>query len=277
MIKPLLVTLAVIGIPLAAGANTPGSETGKELFMKKCAICHKTTRPSDMSTLVAPPIPGVAMHVKQRYPLRKDAMAFIESYAMHPQRSKALCMPQRIQRFGLMPSQKGKVTPQQLKKIAAYIVDNYPDARFVRMEKRREAMMAQAMKSRQDSPFLIARGLPHYSKLLMKWWNDPQLGLTVPQKTKLLAIRQETMSGVKKYRAKIMKTEEEIRHAIFAGERPEKLTGLLDRLADMKKRMTMIHLRCIHDTRLVLTPEQLKILRQKREMMMSHRPFMRKP
>ncbi|WP_457608196.1 hypothetical protein [Nitratifractor sp.] len=39
--------------------------------------------------------------------------------------------------------------------------------------------------------FLIQKGLPHYSMILKRFWDDPKLGLSEEQKTKLLAIRQE--------------------------------------------------------------------------------------
>ena len=99
---------------------------GASLFDAKCAMCHVTNRPSDMSTLVAPPIMGVMNHVKMTYPNKVNAVKFIVNYVQEPSRSKAVCMPQKIQRFGLMPSQKGNVTPEELAAIASWLYDNYP-------------------------------------------------------------------------------------------------------------------------------------------------------
>jgi hypothetical protein len=42
-------------------------------------------------------------------------------------------MPQKIKRFGLMPSQKGAVTPEELEIIATWMFDNYPQKGFVGM------------------------------------------------------------------------------------------------------------------------------------------------
>jgi hypothetical protein len=39
-------------------------------------------------------------------------------------------MPKKIQRFGLMPSQKGNVTEAQLLKITAWMFDHFPPASF---------------------------------------------------------------------------------------------------------------------------------------------------
>jgi len=131
--KRLFPALALFGAILLQA----GQAGGEELFEKRCGSCHMKARPADISTLVAPPLPGVAMHVKMKYPRKEDAVAFIEDYVMQPQRKKAQCMPRTIERFGLMPSQKGSVTAQELKKIAQYIVENYPDEKFVRMHRRR--------------------------------------------------------------------------------------------------------------------------------------------
>jgi len=103
---------------------------GASLFDAKCAMCHMKSRPSDMSTLVAPPIMGVMNHVKMTYTNKPEAVRFIVNYVLEPNRSKAVCMPQKIQRFGLMPSQKGNVTPEELEAIASWLYDNYPPKGF---------------------------------------------------------------------------------------------------------------------------------------------------
>jgi len=203
----------------------------------------------------------VAMHVKMKYPDKKEAMAFIESYALNPQRSKALCMPQRIEKFGLMPSQKGKVSEEELKKIAEYIVDNYPNEKFVQMERRSEAgMMRRKGGAKASNPFLIHRGLPHLSKLLMQRWDDPALGLTAEQKAKLLPIRKETMAGVRKYKPQVMQLEQSIRQAALAGTDPKELETKVAELSRLKKELTMVHLNCIYRTKQVLSPVQWKAL-----------------
>jgi cytochrome c5 len=39
-------------------------------------------------------------------------------------------MPQKIARFGLMPSQKGNISDEELKAVASWMYDNYPPANF---------------------------------------------------------------------------------------------------------------------------------------------------
>jgi len=125
-LKTFLVTL---GTTLLV-TPTLYAQDGASLFEAKCAACHQTTRPSDMSTLVAPPVMGVMRHVKMRYGTKENAVAFIMSYALHPEKSKAVCMPQKIQRFGLMPSQKGNVSKEELRTIASWMYDNFPPKGF---------------------------------------------------------------------------------------------------------------------------------------------------
>ena len=96
-----------------------------QLFEAKCASCHVKTRPDDISTLVAPPIMGVARHVKMTYRTKEEAVNFITDYVLDPQESKAVCMPGKLKYFGLMPSQKGQVSKDELNTIAGWIYDNF--------------------------------------------------------------------------------------------------------------------------------------------------------
>jgi len=121
----LFITALLTSISTAETTQNP-----ETLFDNKCSICHTKTRPSDMSSLVAPPIMGVMRHVKMRYPTKEEAVPFIVDYVLAPSKTKALCMPQKIQRFGLMPSQKGNVTKTELETIASWLYDNFPPANF---------------------------------------------------------------------------------------------------------------------------------------------------
>ena len=122
----LLLTTALL-LSSTVAATAQDAET---LFNNKCAACHAKTRPSDMSSLVAPPVMGVMRHVKMKYPTKDAAVAFMVDYVLEPSREKAVCMPQKIQRFGLMPSQKGNVTKSELETITAWMYDNFPPAGF---------------------------------------------------------------------------------------------------------------------------------------------------
>jgi len=115
--------------------NTLYAQDGALLFNAKCTACHHTTRPSDKSSLVAPPLMGVMKHVKIQYTTKDEAVKFITTYALDPKVSNAVCKPQSIKHFGVMPSQKGNVTKEELQTIASWMYDNFPPKGFKGMGK----------------------------------------------------------------------------------------------------------------------------------------------
>ncbi|MEN8146360.1 MAG: hypothetical protein ABFR02_01930 [Campylobacterota bacterium] len=121
--KNQLLALSLIALSSYTLQAAPSAET---LFDSKCASCHIKVRPDDKSTLVAPPAMGVMRHVKMQYSTKESAVAFMTSYVMDPQKAKAVCRAQSIERFGLMPSQKGNVSEAELKLISEWMYDNYP-------------------------------------------------------------------------------------------------------------------------------------------------------
>jgi len=110
--------------------KTATNPEAKNLFQAKCASCHAIAKPTDMSKLVAPVIMGVMRHVKMSYSDRDKAITFMKDYILNPTQEKAICMPQKIRRFGLMPSQKGVVTEAELDIMLPWIYDNFPPKGF---------------------------------------------------------------------------------------------------------------------------------------------------
>jgi len=123
--KIINILLAVSAVATLSVAND-----AEQLFDAKCSMCHSKTRPTDMNAVVAPAIMGVMRHVKMSYPSKDKAVEFIVDYVLNPSKDKAICMPQKIERFGLMPSQKGNVTKKELRTIASWLFDNYPPKGF---------------------------------------------------------------------------------------------------------------------------------------------------
>ena len=117
------ISILIFTIPLFA------TEDGEKIFDAKCAICHAKNGPMyRRANMLAPPIIGVMRHIKMAYPKKEEAVNFIIDYVMNPTYQKALCPS--IRRFGLMPSQKGKITPEELKKVANWLFDNFTFANF---------------------------------------------------------------------------------------------------------------------------------------------------
>lgn len=107
------------------------SVDAEKIYDAKCAMCHIKTVPSNRADMVAPALIGIMRHVKMAYPKRDDAVDFIVDYVQNPTKEKAVCMPQKIARFGLMPSQKGNISSEELKEVAEWMYDNYPPANFM--------------------------------------------------------------------------------------------------------------------------------------------------
>jgi mono/diheme cytochrome c family protein len=126
MKKIFYTSSAMLVLTLSYGGNI---DEGKKLFENKCLTCHASTRPTTpeaMNSLIAPPIQGIMLHMNMNFENDKKAMVvFLKDYVMNPSREKALCMPQKIDRFGLMPSLKGTVSPEELDKIAKYLSVTY--------------------------------------------------------------------------------------------------------------------------------------------------------
>ncbi len=121
------------------------------------------------------------------------------------------------------------------------------------------AMMGKKMqKGAMNKPFLILGKMPHLTKLVMRHWDDLKLSDT--QKEELIKIRKATMGAVKSLKPQIMQLENEVAKAAMEGAKPESLKAKVDQIAKLKAEATMAHLKCIHDTKKVLTPQQLKIL-----------------
>ena len=126
----LKTTLLTLGMSITLISFVQAAETAEGLYNAKCATCHTKTRPTDVSKVLAPALMGVMRHIKMAYPNKDEAVKFMVDYVLDPQKEKAICMPQKIERFGLMPSQKGNVTQAQLTKITSWMFDNFPPADF---------------------------------------------------------------------------------------------------------------------------------------------------
>ena len=122
--------------------------------------------------------------------------------------------------------------------------------------------MAQGKgQQKKDSPFLITGKMPHMTKMLMQQWDNAALYLTDAQKSKLLVIRKQTISGAQGLGKKIAPLENQVAKAISSGKTPEELQSLVQEIAKLKAEATMIHLRCLYNTSAILDQNQLELLK----------------
>jgi len=89
------------------------------------------------------------MHVKEKFPAKKDAVAFMVDYIMKPDPEKALCAS--MDKFGLMPSMKEVVSVDEAKAISEMMFDKFPHTEFEKKEnKNREGITFETIDTNKD-------------------------------------------------------------------------------------------------------------------------------
>lgn len=123
-------------------------------------------------------------------------------------------------------------------------------------------VMASGAGKQKNSPFLITKNLPHFTKLLMQQWENPDLQLTEDQRGKLLEVRKKTMAGAKKFGKEVAALEKKVIKGALGGKSPEELRSLVEQIAEVKAKATMLHLQCIYTTSNILDQRQLEVLKE---------------
>ncbi len=257
-----ITTPIFIGLTLLTLNSFATASTGEELTKKNCATCHILTvpKPEQIPTLKAPAMEAVLFHVKLAYPKAEEQKAFILDYIQNPSESKSVCESNKVSKFGVMPSVKGKVLVKDLESIADYIIATYPSKKFVNMIK--EIKGNGKLNSLKNSPFLMNQdALPHLTKILVENWTKGTLGLTDKQKEKLLVIRKETMQGVKKIKKALSSLEAEVMEMIVDEDVELKdIQPKVEEIAKLKAQATMIQFKCLKESVQILNEKQLEYL-----------------
>ena len=249
-----------LGLTLLTFANA--TPTGEELTKTKCVSCHSLGVPSPemIPTLTAPPFHSVLFHIKEVMNDKKAQKKFIVNFALKPNVSKSVCESNQVQKFGLMPSQKGRVSKKELELIAEHLIETYPSKEFVAMIT--EMQTNDKMRSLKNSPFLINQSeLPHLTKLLIEDWDKEKLSLTPEQKEKLLVVRKKTISAVKKIKKALKALEAEVIDMTADEDIGLKeIQVKVDEISKLKNQGTMIHIKCLKESIKILSDEQLEVL-----------------
>ena len=116
----MVMVLAIVGSGVSI--LSAGEMDGKQLFTNKCAVCHNLSQPADESKVVAPPARGVMFHMTEALGSQEKVKAHIKDFVLEPSKEKAIC--KSVRRFGVMPSQKGVVSKEELSVIADWMVEH---------------------------------------------------------------------------------------------------------------------------------------------------------
>jgi len=131
-------------------------------------------------------------------------------------------------------------------------------------------MKGNMAKKKMNSPFLIKHGLPHLTKVIMPYMNDPAFNLTADQKEQLSKVRITTMTAIMEAKPKVMALRKEIVNASASGVSAEELKDKVAKLALLQAAATMTHLKCIESTKAILTKNQLYFLIANKNKKMNH-------
>jgi mono/diheme cytochrome c family protein len=119
------------------------AEPGEALFDNHCAKCHvreisKAETLRKLGTLKAPPMIEVSNRLKSHIMIkggdedvhRGVVIAFIKHYIEYPDIMIGMCNPGAMERFGEMPSLKGKLSDTEKQVVAEWVYDYFENKRF---------------------------------------------------------------------------------------------------------------------------------------------------
>lgn len=139
-IYPLMLALLVF---TACSQESPKESLNAEkLIEQKCASCHNLELPpKTFKEELAPPMMAVSFHIINSIEVNNEServlksIAFIKDYVLNPDPKKAFCDKKSLQDYGLMPSQKGRVTLDELEAIGSYMFEHYTQANLTEAQK----------------------------------------------------------------------------------------------------------------------------------------------
>ena len=140
MFKIILLVLAF----LLVGCDSKPSKKldGEKLIQTKCSSCHDLSLPpKTYKDEVAPPMMAVSFHIVGFIEVTDEsirvpkAREFVKDYVINPSAKKSFCDKKSLQEYGVMPSQKGKVTEDELEAITKYMFSHFTQEKLNKAQK----------------------------------------------------------------------------------------------------------------------------------------------
>lgn len=116
---------------------------GYSVYQKNCMQCHvemmeKSAVLKNLKTLKAPPMVEVSSRLKENIVIKEEdadvkrrvIIAFIKDYIENPSVQYSMCHPMAIERFGIMPTLKGKLSEEERQAVAEWVYDRYEKVTF---------------------------------------------------------------------------------------------------------------------------------------------------
>ncbi|MDP3265644.1 MAG: c-type cytochrome [Sulfuricurvum sp.] len=116
---------------------------GYKVYKDNCMKCHaemmtKADVMKSFKSLKAPPMIEVANKIKGNIHIvdedadikRRVVIAFIKDYIDNPSIQYSMCDPMALEKFGVMPSLKGKLNEAQKQAVSEWVYDRYEGNTF---------------------------------------------------------------------------------------------------------------------------------------------------
>ncbi len=116
---------------------------GYEVYKNKCQACHTEMMTAEyalshLNELVAPPMVEVSARLKENIKTTDEEedvdrylfILFVKDYIVNPQLDNSMCNSGAIEKFGTMPSLKGKINDDEKQAVAEWLYDRYENTKF---------------------------------------------------------------------------------------------------------------------------------------------------
>ena len=116
---------------------------GYEIYKKNCMECHVEMMQAkvalkNLDKLKAPPMVEVSNRLRENIVVKDDdddvhrylVTLFIKDYIQNPNLQNSMCHAGALERFGVMPKLKNKLTDIEKQAVAEWIYDRYEDVKF---------------------------------------------------------------------------------------------------------------------------------------------------
>ena len=116
-------TIFTLAIIVSVASHLNAAPEGLRLLEEKCSSCHMLNSSTKVkqTKISAPPMWGIMRNLQDSFATHEEGINFIIDYVMNPHIDKMVFPKAAEERFGLMPSMKGKLTDEELKTIANYL------------------------------------------------------------------------------------------------------------------------------------------------------------
>jgi len=131
---------------LLAGLITASSlfaVDGYDVYKKNCMVCHVEMMShkdalKNLNKLVAPPMVEVSERLKENIQTTDEEddvnrylfILFVKDYIVNPNLDNSMCNSGAIEKFGTMPSLKGKLKEEEKQAVAEWLYDRYENTKF---------------------------------------------------------------------------------------------------------------------------------------------------